>query len=174
MLNTKKLYLLNLIWRLLPESSFFEFKNTLLRWAGAKIGSDVRITSSVTINGALNLEIGNNVFIGGHTHLLGSKGSAIILEDHSTISSFVILCTGYHRWSTEGNSITKEGRFGNICIRSGSAILARVFIQPGVTVGKMALVAPCACVAKDVPDYMFVAGVPAKILRDLREQPIED
>ena len=64
MLNTKKLYLLNLVWHLLPESCFFKFKNMLLRWAGAKVGRNVRITSSVTINGALNLEIGDHVFIG--------------------------------------------------------------------------------------------------------------
>ena len=145
----------------------------LLRWAGAKVGRNVRITSSVTINGALNLEIGDHVFIGGHTYFLGSEGSSIILESHSTISSFVVLCTGYHRWSADGESVAKEGCFGNIRIGTGSCVLARAFIQPGVTIGKMALVAPCACVAKDVPDYMFAAGVPATILRDLREQPRE-
>lgn len=40
-----------------------------------------------------------------------------------------------------------------------------VTICPGVTVGEYAVVGAGAVVAKDVPDYAVVAGIPAKVLR---------
>jgi acetyltransferase-like isoleucine patch superfamily enzyme len=45
-----------------------------------------------------------------------------------------------------------------------AAIAAAAVILPGVTVGHHALVAAHACVTKDVPPHMVVAGVPAKLI----------
>lgn len=52
-------------------------------------------------------------------------------------------------------------------IRIGSDVWigARVIILDGVTIGNGAIVGAGAVVAKDVPDYAVVGGVPAKILR---------
>jgi acetyltransferase-like isoleucine patch superfamily enzyme len=44
------------------------------------------------------------------------------------------------------------------------SIAALAVILPGVTVGKHSLVAAHACVSKDVPPNMLVAGVPARII----------
>ena len=41
-------------------------------------------------------------------------------------------------------------------------------ILPGVTVGEDAIVAAGAVVTKDVPDNAIVAGVPAKVLRNIK------
>ena len=40
-------------------------------------------------------------------------------------------------------------------------------ICPGVTIGKNSIVAAGAIVTKDVPDNVVVAGVPAKIIKEL-------
>lgn len=37
----------------------------------------------------------------------------------------------------------------------------------GVTIGKHSVVAAGAIVTKDVPDYSFVAGIPAKIIKKI-------
>lgn len=50
-----------------------------------------------------------------------------------------------------------------------ATISARAVIMPGVTVGTHALVAASACVTKDVPPHMLVAGVPAKVLKRVEE-----
>ncbi len=49
-------------------------------------------------------------------------------------------------------------------IEDYASVAAAAVILPGVTVGKHALVAAHACVSKNVPPYMMVAGVPAKIV----------
>ena len=48
-------------------------------------------------------------------------------------------------------------------VATGSVLL------PGVKVGRHCLVGACSSVTKDVPDYKLVVGVPAKVLKDVRE-----
>jgi acetyltransferase-like isoleucine patch superfamily enzyme len=54
-----------------------------------------------------------------------------------------------------------------IVIRRNAWIGAGATILPGVTVGENAVVAAGAVVAKDVPANMIVAGVPAKIIKNI-------
>lgn len=54
-----------------------------------------------------------------------------------------------------------------ITIGSGSWLGARVTVLPGVTIGTGVIVASGAVVNKDVPPNVLVAGVPARVVRDL-------
>lgn len=53
-------------------------------------------------------------------------------------------------------------------IRDYASIAASAVILPGVIVGECSLVAAAACVTKDVPPNMVVAGVPAKVVGETR------
>ena len=55
---------------------------------------------------------------------------------------------------------------GPVLIGDHVYIGTRVTIMPGVTIGLGAVVASGAVVTKDVPPYMLVGGVPAKIIRE--------
>jgi acetyltransferase-like isoleucine patch superfamily enzyme len=44
---------------------------------------------------------------------------------------------------------------------------ANAVILPGVTIGKHCVVAAGAVVTKDVPDNSLVAGVPAKLIKQI-------
>jgi len=57
---------------------------------------------------------------------------------------------------------------GSVQLRLGSYIGAGATILPGLAVGEHALVAAGAVVTRDVPDYAIVAGVPAKVIGDVR------
>ena len=55
-------------------------------------------------------------------------------------------------------------------IKKGAWIGAGAIILPDVTVGECSLVATGAVVTKDVPPYTVVAGVPAKVIKGLKEE----
>lgn len=63
---------------------------------------------------------------------------------------------------------------GNIIIGDDVWIGHRAIILSGVTIGQGAVVAAGAVVAKDVPPYAVVAGVPAKVIKYRFEQKIID
>lgn len=55
---------------------------------------------------------------------------------------------------------------GPVVIEDYAYIGTRVTIMPGVRIGQGAVVASGAVVTKDVPPYMLVGGVPAKVIRE--------
>jgi maltose O-acetyltransferase len=55
-----------------------------------------------------------------------------------------------------------------ITVKEDAWIGAAAVLLPGVTIGKGALVAAGAVVTRDVPDWAVAAGVPARIVGDVR------
>lgn len=171
MVNSKKMYLVNLLFKFVPLTSFNTVKCSLLRWAGVSIGRNVEIVSSAKFLGqGMNIEIGNNCYIGHEAFLFGARGSSIIIEDYAKVGSRTIIVTGSHRFSPDGYCIEKEGTFKNIKISTGAVVSTGSIILPGVTIYRMAHVAPGAVVSKDVPEFHRVGGVPARIIKDLRTE----
>lgn len=167
-MNTKKLFVLSWVFKFIPPAKAHKLKSKLLRWAGASIGENVEIFSSVKIYGQMNLHIGNNCFIGHEALIFGAKGSTITIEDYAKLGSRTIVVTGTHRFSTDGNCIEKEGTYKNVKICKGAVVSTGSIVLPGVTVGKMAHVAAGSIVTKDVGEYMRVGGAPARVIRDMR------
>lgn len=66
-------------------------------------------------------------------------------------------------WDTKGSIITES-----ILIKNNVWISFGAIILKGVRIGEGAIVAAGAVVTKDVPDYVVVAGNPAKIVKQLR------
>lgn len=123
MINSKKMYLVLLLFKIFPPTNMNTLKCKMLRWAGIKIGKNVEITSSAKFLGhGMRVEIGNNCFIGHEAFLFGAKGSSIIIEDYAKIGSRTTLVTGTHRFSADGNCIEKEGTFKNIKICTGAVV----------------------------------------------------
>ena len=61
----------------------------------------------------------------------------------------------------------------NVCIGpvigDYSQVATGSILLPGVNVGKHCLIGAGSVVGKDIPDYKLVVGVPAKILKDVRD-----
>ena len=118
-MNTTKLYIYSLICKFLPPTRCFALKASLLRWCGAKVGRNTEIVSSAKILGDMDLEIGNNVFIGHEALIFGAAGSKITLEDYCKVGSRAVVVTGSHEYSLKYPSIAGPGTCKSLTIRGG-------------------------------------------------------
>ncbi len=174
-LKPSRLFIISFIWKFLPPSRCFRLKSATLRWAGAVVGKNVQIMSSAKFLGDYELIIGDNVFIGHEALIFGSAGSKVVLENYSKVASRAIIATGYHVYSAKGPCVSGKGLAADVVIKEGALVGTMAMVLPGKTLGKMSHVAAYGLLTHDAPDYVRVAGVPAKIvknyLEDIDEQP---
>lgn len=116
--------------------------------------------------------IGNNVYIGGGITLVTDslKSNAFIeIGDRVSIGPNVtfILASG------PNNSVLQKiyPLYGG-CIRiaNDSWVGAGAIIYPDVKIGRCSVINAGAVVTKDVPAYSVVGGVPAKIIKNIKDQ----
>lgn len=163
-----RLWIFKLLTAWLPESRGFGVKNALLRWAGAKVGRNVRIYSSVKIVGTGTLEIGDDVHIGSDVFLSIVTPAGIMIGSHVDIGPGAMILTGSHRIDPVGEHIAGEGTATAVSIADGCWLGARSVVLPGVVLAKKTLVAAGAVVTKSVAiPQQLVAGVPAVVKRAL-------
>jgi putative colanic acid biosynthesis acetyltransferase WcaF len=137
----------------------YGWRRFLLRAFGARIGRGVLIRPSVSVTYPWKLSIGDWSWVGDNATLytLGE----ITIGDNSVVSQHSYLCTGSHDYTRPSFDLYAEP----IHIEAEAWIAAHVFVGPGVTIGRGAVVGACSVVLKDVPAEMVCAGNPLKILR---------
>lgn len=116
----------------------------------------------------MELEIGDDVFIGHEAMIFGTSDSKITIGNHAKIGSRVVLVTGYHQFTPDGTCIEGEGLHADIIIETGAAISTMSIINPGKRIGKMSHVMAGSIVTHDVPEFTRVAGVPAKVVKNFK------
>jgi acetyltransferase-like isoleucine patch superfamily enzyme len=113
----------------------------------------------------LGMSIGKDTYIGPDLEIIDQTLSGlVILGDRVTLSPRITLVVS----ASPNNSKLREiypRKFGKITIEDDTWVGTGVIILPGVTIGKMSIVAAGAVVTKDVPPYTIVAGVPAKQIK---------
>lgn len=168
MISSKKIYVVNLLMAVLPNSGCQKLKAKLYRWAGAKVGKDVEFFQGIKVQGIGELEIQDRAFIGHEVMFMLNEGSKIVVEQSAVVSSRTMIMTGFHPIEPDGERIIgRDGTCSTVKICRGAAVLAGCNVLPGVTVGEMALVAAGATVAKDVEPRTLVGGCPAKLIKRL-------
>lgn len=152
----------------LPVNVGNRLRLRLLRLSGFRIGQSGMIMGMPTIVGQGNiykkLQIGNGCLFNMGCYF--DLAAPITIEHNVGVGNDVLLLTGSHEISDSGR------RVGNliaspIVIQEGAWLGARCVVLPGVTIGRGAVVAAGAVVTKDVPPNSLVAGVPAKVIREL-------
>lgn len=169
MINSKKIYIVNLLMAVLPNSGCQRLKARLYRWAGVKVGENVEFFQGIKVQGIGELEIQDRAFIGHEVLFMLNEGSKIFVEKEAIIGSRSIVMTGFHPITPNGERIlSRDGTCSTVRIGRGCSVSTSCVVLPGVTVGEMALVAAGATVAKDVAPYTLVGGCPAKFIRSLK------
>lgn len=111
-----------------------------------------------------NITVGKGVFINAGCCFQDQAG--IVIGDGTLIGHQVVFATlnHDHRPSERANMIPAPITVGrNVWIGAHATIL------PGVCIGDNAVVAAGAVVTKDVPANVVAAGVPAKVIKEIRE-----
>lgn len=153
----------------MPPTRFNKTKIRLLRWAGAKVGKNVSIFSP-QILGNFELIIGDNCWIGYEAMLMGPAGSSIVLEDYAKVATRAIVVTGYHEYGLQYENIAGPGKYANIKICRSACVSTQALIVPGKTVGEYAHVAAGSVVTHDVPPCTRVAGIPARVIKNFKDE----
>jgi maltose O-acetyltransferase len=123
------------------------------------IAKSVHILSGTWLDTRGNLTIGENSVINQRCRLDNRGG--IEIGANVSISAEVHIITADH----DVQHPACIGRVAKVVIEDYVFIGSRATILPGITVGKGAVVAACACVTKDVPPFSVVGGVPAKVFK---------
>ena len=136
----------------------------LLRWAGAKIGQNVRINSSAVFGGNGELVVGDDVWVGARDVICPTAPARIVIGNHVDLGPEVMMLTGSHEIDLVGEHIGGKGIAASVSVGNGCWLGARAMILPGVTLAGKTLVAAGAVVTKNIEvPCSLVAGVPAVV-----------
>lgn len=142
---------------------------------GLGLPEGCRVRESAKIISPDKLVCGKHVWIGENAIVDASGG--VRIGDHTTIA------TGVFVWSHTSvlANLTGNNQPGNQWIRrSPTAIGSRTFIggpsviYPGVSIGNNVVVMPMTVVTKDVPDNVMVAGAPARLVRHIDAEWLDE
>jgi acetyltransferase-like isoleucine patch superfamily enzyme len=109
----------------------------------------------------------SGVFIGYHVLIDSVTPEYLEIEEEVALGRNVTIITHFNPTTTIKEFV--GGRYARrVSIGRGSLILIGAMILPGVRVGKRSVVGAGSVVTKDVPDYTFVAGNPAKVIKTFK------
>ena len=142
----------NKVFRLLFPISGKQFRVSLLRGMGVKVGKDVVITAHTKISCKF-----------GYENLLTIEDRAAVGCDHIILTSD----------PSNSNLLHLKDKYpfievyGKTTIKHDSWLGAGSILLPGVTIGEYSVIAAGSVVTKDVDPYTVVAGIPAKPIKKI-------
>ncbi|HVP05110.1 MAG TPA: acyltransferase [Dehalococcoidia bacterium] len=152
----------------LPENTHNRLRTGLLRLGGLRIGKGSLVAGAPRISGDRdlyrNLTIGRNCWV--NIDCVLEVHAPVTIEDGAGLGQQTMILTHTHELGSPYRRYASL-RPLPVTIRRGAWLGARCVILPGVTVGEGAVVAAGAVVVKDVPPNVMVAGVPARVVKQL-------
>jgi acetyltransferase-like isoleucine patch superfamily enzyme len=142
------------------DVKIFDFVNLY----GCSIDDNTKIGTFVEIQ--KNASIGKNCKISSHTFIC----EGVLIEDNVFVGHNVTFINDKHpRSVNEDGTMQSESNWEVIetFVKKGASIGSSSTIMCGVTIGENAIVGAGAVVTKDVPPNTIVAGVPAKVIKEI-------
>jgi acetyltransferase-like isoleucine patch superfamily enzyme len=118
------------------------------------------------------VKMGNNVIIGSYVYIDDRCPERIEIGEGSMITARCIIIahqrdlSNYRVGDFIGDHPLKESF---VKIGKGVHLGMGAIVLPGVTIGDGAIIGAGSVVSKDIPSYVIVAGVPAKVLKNIPE-----
>jgi UDP-2-acetamido-3-amino-2,3-dideoxy-glucuronate N-acetyltransferase len=120
--------------------------------SGAKIGEYCNLGQNVSIAGGT--VIGNHVKVQNNV----SVYEGTVIEDDVFLGPSCVLTNV----TNPRSQVLRKSLYEKTLIRRGASIGANATVVCGITIGRYAFIAAGAVIARDVPDYALMIGVPAR------------
>lgn len=154
------------LWWMVQSSLFrwspqiaYGFRRWLLRRFGAKVGRHVLIRPTATVTYPWKVEIGDYTWIGDDA-VLYSLGP-IQIGTHAVISQRSYLCAADHDPAVPEFPLRER----TVRIEDGAWVATDVFVAPGVTIGRDAVIGARSSVFRNMPPAMVCHGNPCRPMR---------
>ena len=143
------------------------FQPDLVNLYGCSIGADSKIGAFVEIQ--RNVSVGERCKISSHSFVC----EGVTIEDEVFVGHGVMFTNDvYPRAVNEDGTPQTETDWQVVktTVKKRASIGTNATILAGVTIGEAAMVGAGAVVTTDVPDYAIVAGVPARVIGDVKKR----
>lgn len=143
------------------------FQPDLVNLYGCSIGAETKVGAFVEIQ--KNARVGERCKISSHSFIC----EGVTIEDECFIGHGVMFTNDvYPRAVNEDGTQQTEADWTVVetVVKRRASIGSNATILAGVTIGESALVGAGAVVTRDVPSFAIVAGVPARVIGDVRKQ----
>jgi acetyltransferase-like isoleucine patch superfamily enzyme len=143
------------------------FQPELVNLYGCAIGAETKIGAFVEIQ--KNASVGARCKISSHTFIC----EGVTIDDEVFIGHGVMFTNDpYPRAVNDDGTMQTEDDWTVVPtrVKRRAAIGSNVTVMAGVTIGEHAMVGAGAVLTRDVGDYEIVAGVPARVIGDVRDR----
>jgi len=126
-------------------------------------GRNINVEKGAFFGSGEGVAIGDNSSLGVNAQILGP----VTIGRDVMMGPDVIILTNQHHFERVDVPMIRQGLAEQRPVTIGDDVWigARVIIQPGVSIGRGAVLGAGAVVTRDVPEYAIVGGVPAKVIR---------
>lgn len=141
-----------------------ETREIISQITGEKIDSSTEIRLPFYTDFGQNLHLGKNDYISNCSMFVDLGGiyigDNVLIGPNATITS-----VNHHQESSRRRNL----KFDSVYIHDNAWLGANVTVTPGTVIGTNAIVATGAVVTKDVPANTIVGGVPARVIKTIKE-----
>jgi maltose O-acetyltransferase len=120
------------------------------------------------IDGGVYIGDGSDVFIGDRCQINhGCRLGNVVIGSYVMIGPEVVVLAQLHETRSIRIPMVYQGRVAKppTTIEDDVWIGTRAIVMPGLRIGRGAIIGAGAVVTRDVPPYVVVAGVPARVIR---------
>jgi UDP-2-acetamido-3-amino-2,3-dideoxy-glucuronate N-acetyltransferase len=143
------------------------FHPELVNLYGCSIGAQTKIGAFVEIQKGAH--VGSRCKVSSHSFIC----EGVEIEDEVFIGHGVIFTNDVYPAATNPEGALQSGADWKVVrtrVKKGASIGSNATLIAGISIGENALIGAGAVVTHDVPDYAIVAGVPARVIGDVRKK----